>query len=180
MRILVAHASKYGATEAIAERIAERLREAGHEAEARPVEEVGDTVGYGAFVIGSAVYFGKWLAEAARFVRRHRAELADGRPVWLFSTGPLEAPETVAAEAGEGQDVLADAAPEEIPEFTELLRARGHRVFFGALDPDALGLRDRLVRALPAGRPLLPEGDFRVWPDIDDWAAGIARELARA
>ncbi|MDP1803810.1 MAG: hypothetical protein Q8K72_01455, partial [Acidimicrobiales bacterium] len=49
--------------------------------------------------------------------------------------------------------------------------------FFGALDPGKLGFRDRAMRTLPAGRALFPEGDFRDWPDIDAWAAGIAVEL---
>jgi hypothetical protein len=33
---------------------------------------------------------------------------------------------------------------------------------------------------LPAGRALLPEGDFRDRPDIDAWAGGIAVELTAA
>jgi menaquinone-dependent protoporphyrinogen oxidase len=51
-------------------------------------------------------------------------------------------------------------------------------VFFGALDPHKLGFSERLVRSVPAGRALLPEGDFRDWKVIDAWAESIARELA--
>ncbi|MDA8219792.1 MAG: flavodoxin domain-containing protein, partial [Dehalococcoidales bacterium] len=86
MLVLVAYASKYGATREIAERIAEELRSAGHGVEVRSVKSAGDLAGYEAFVIGSAVYFGHWLKEAAEFVRRNRAVLVD-RPVWLFSCG---------------------------------------------------------------------------------------------
>jgi hypothetical protein len=57
---------------------------------------------------------------------------------------------------------------------------RGHHVFFGALDPRKLTFAERSLRKLPAARAALPEGDFRDWPEIDDWAAGIARELANA
>lgn len=56
MSTLVAYASKHGATQGIAERIATTLKAAGHEAEARPVEAVDDLTGYDAFVVGSAVY----------------------------------------------------------------------------------------------------------------------------
>jgi menaquinone-dependent protoporphyrinogen oxidase len=58
MKVLVAHASRNGATQAIAKRIAEKLAEAGHEAQARPAKSVTDLAGYQAFVIGSAVCFG--------------------------------------------------------------------------------------------------------------------------
>jgi menaquinone-dependent protoporphyrinogen oxidase len=73
--ILVAHATKYGATGEIASRTADVLTAVGEEAEAKPVEE-NDLTGYDAFVIGSAVYFGHWLNETTAFVRRNGAVLA--------------------------------------------------------------------------------------------------------
>ena len=88
MTILVAYASKHGSTQGIAERIAEKLRQLGKEAEARPVEEVSDPGSYEAFVIGSAIYYGSWLKEATEWVHHHQAVLAQ-HPVWLFSSGPL-------------------------------------------------------------------------------------------
>ena len=57
---------------------------------------------------------------------------------------------------------------------------REHRVFFGALDPHHLGLRDGLIRTTPAGRKLLPEGDFRNWTEVDAFAAEIAAALEPA
>lgn len=175
MKILVAFASRYGATKEIAERIARKLADAGHEAEARPVQEVGDVGRYDVFVIGSALYFGKWLDDAADFVRRNRPVLSS-RPVWLFSSGPLG---NTATDA-EGRDLLEEAEPRELAEWRKFVRPRDHEVFFGALDPKKLALRDRLLRALPAGRQLLPEGDFRDWPRIEAWAIDIARDLTRA
>lgn len=171
MRILVVHASRYGATKVIAERIAAKLAASGHEAEVRPVKTPGLLTGHDAFVVGSAVYFGKWRKEAREFVERHRHLLAS-RPVWLFSSGPLGAP---AADAPDPQE---RAVPEDLPALVEAVHPRSHRVFLGALDPHRLGFRDRLIRALPANRPLLPEGDFRDWADIEAWAAEIAHELS--
>ncbi len=171
--MLVAYASKHGATREIAERIAETLTAAGQDAEARPVGEAGDVSGYDAFVIGSAAYLGHWLKEAVEFVRRNQAVLV-GRPVWLFSSGPLG----MEATDAEGRDLREAAQPKETAELKEAIHAREHRVFFGALDPSKLGFRDRAIRALPAGRALLPEGDFRDWAEIETWATGIARDLA--
>ncbi len=112
---------------------------------------------------------------ATEFVRRNTQVLA-ARPVWLFSSGPLG---TGPADA-KGRDLRTVTVPKEIPEFTQALHPRGHRVFFGALDPRKLTFAERSLRKLPAARAALPDGDFRDWPEIDDWAAGIARELATA
>jgi menaquinone-dependent protoporphyrinogen oxidase len=69
--------------------------------------------------------------------------------------------------------------PKEISELQEVVQARGHRVFFGALEPDTLDFAERALRKLPAARAGLPEGDFRDWAEIDAWAGDIAHELAR-
>ncbi len=171
MSILVAYASKHGATQQIAERIAEKLRTAGQEAEARPIKIAGDLAGYDAFVIGSAVYFGSWQKEATAFVRRNRALLAS-RPVWLFSSGPLG---TEARDA-QGRDVRDAAVPKEIAELQQAITPRDHHVFFGKLDRGRLGIMDRLVASMPAFPGA--EGDFRDWADIQAWAESIAHELA--
>jgi menaquinone-dependent protoporphyrinogen oxidase len=173
--ILVAYASKHGATQEIAERIAERLAAAGQQAEARPVQAAGALGGYDAFVVGSAAYSMHWLKEATEFVRRNRAVLAD-QPVWLFSSGPLG---TKATDA-KGQDLRTAAEPREIAEFQAAIHPRAHRVFFGALDPGTLGFAERSLRRLPAARAVLPEGDFRDWAEIDAWAGSIAHDLAQA
>jgi menaquinone-dependent protoporphyrinogen oxidase len=173
MTILVAYASKHGATQQIAQRIAETLRNAGLEAEVRPVTAAGDLSGYRAFVIGSAVYFGSWRKEASAFVRRHLTVLAR-RPVWLFSSGPLGTAMTDA----HGQDLREAAVPKEIAALTDAIAPRDHRVFFGTLDRTRLDIAERLIRALPAGRELLIEGDFRDWADVESWARDIAHELA--
>jgi len=132
MSILVAYASKYGATQGIAERIAATLGAAGQEAELRPVGAVDDPTGYDAFVVGSAVYDRHWRKDAWEWVLRNRTVLAS-RPVWLFSSGPL-GPVTTDAQ---GRDRRLAAEPEEITEFRDVIAPEDHRVFFGALDPSS-------------------------------------------
>lgn len=173
MNVLVAVASKHGATQGIARYIAETLRAAGHRAETRLARSVPDVAGYDAVVVGGATYLGHWLKEATKFVERNAAALRS-RPVWLFSSGPLGAAETDV----DGRDLRATAAPAEIADLAEAVGAVGHRVFYGALDPARLGFRDRVIRAMPAGKGLLSEGDFRDWPEIDAWAATITSTLA--
>ena len=88
MNVLVAYATRHGATAGIAERIAAGLRDAEQAAAAHPVKDVGDLAAYDAFVVGSAAYMFRWLKEATKFAKRHRAILAR-HPVWLFSSGPV-------------------------------------------------------------------------------------------
>lgn len=161
MAILVAYASKHESTKGIAERITEKLRQMGKQAETRPVDAVKDPGSYEAFVIGSAIYFGSWMKEATEFVHRNQTMLA-GRPVWLFSVGPL------------GVDFMDDEQqPKEKAEFQETIKPRDHRVFFGALDHKKLSFTERMM----AKGVRAPEGDFRDWQAIDAWAESIAREL---
>jgi menaquinone-dependent protoporphyrinogen oxidase len=175
MSVLVAYASRHGATQGIAERIAGRLRQHGVEAEAARASDVRDASAYDAFVVGSAAYMFHWLADATRFVKRNRATLA-ARPVWLFSSGPLG---TDSVDA-KGRDVLVASEPKEFAELRSTLHPRGEQVFFGALDLNAppVGLAERFARLLPAAREAMSVGDFRDWAAIDAWADGIVAQLA--
>ena len=173
MRILVAYASRHGATRGIAERIAETLIAAGQRVDVRALKDVADPVDYDAFVIGSAVYMFHWLKDMTRFLRRNRRILAD-RPVWLFSSGPLGTETTDA----KGRDVLEVSAAKEAAEFEAAIHPRGKAMFFGAYTPGKpVGLAERFVQKMPAARDAMPEGDFRDWEAIEAWAACIASEL---
>jgi menaquinone-dependent protoporphyrinogen oxidase len=177
MSILVAYASKHGATAGIAALIAERLRSAGLEAEARQVTDIRDPAVYDAFVIGGATYMFHWMKEATAFVRQHQALLAT-RPVWLFSSGPLGPEPTDTPD----QRPRVVPEPREIAELGAAVGAREHRVFWGAFDrrQKAVGLAERVTLLMPVSRATMPEGDFRNWHEIEAWADSIAGELAPA
>lgn len=161
MKVLVAYESKHGSTRDIAERIAAKLREPGPRVEAHSIEERPVLAGYDAFVIGSAVYFGAWMKEAADFVRANSSMLAV-KPTWLFSSGPI------------GEQPAID--PKEIAELADLLKTQGHRLFYGALDHERLSFSEKVV----VGALKAPDGDYRDWNDIDGWAETIAAALAPA
>jgi menaquinone-dependent protoporphyrinogen oxidase len=162
MRALVVVASKHQATREIAEAIAAGLAARGVNAEARPVEEVRGVDGYDAVVVGSAIYMGRWLKPARRFVETNARQLAS-IPVWLFSSGPL----------GPADHLLPEGEPADAPEMTSLAHARDHRVFAGRLEKKRLGLTERA--AVAAVRA--PEGDSRDWGEIDAFAGEIASAL---
>jgi menaquinone-dependent protoporphyrinogen oxidase len=167
-KVLVAYASKYGATAGIAERIGQALREEGLEADVRSVEDAGDPLQYGAVVLGSAVYAGQWLKEAASFLTDNESALAD-RPVWLFSSGPT----------GEGDPVELMKGwrfPENLQPVADRIGARDLAFFSGVIDPKKLNFPEKMiVRALKA-----PTGDFRDWDSIEAWAGSVAEALKEA
>ena len=173
-RVLVAYASRHGATAGIADRIAARLRAAGLATDVSDVDDAEAVDGYDAYVIGGAAYMFHWLKPATRFARRHRDLLVD-RPVWLFSSGPVGEEQV----DDKGNDLLEVSRPKEFDELHELLRPRDEHVFFGAWDPDAppVGFAERMVQLLPAAKGTLPTGDFRDWEAIEAWADGIAQAL---
>jgi menaquinone-dependent protoporphyrinogen oxidase len=161
MRVLVTSASRHGSTREIADAVAVELRAAGFDVDVREVGEVGNLERYDAIVLGSAVYAGSWRPEARRFVERHRATLRTV-PLWLFSSGPL---------GSDGPE--PEGEPNRVDDLVRATGARGHRVLPGKLDRGALGLVERLVVGLVGA----PEGDFRDWSAVRDWAGSIAASL---
>jgi menaquinone-dependent protoporphyrinogen oxidase len=175
MNVLVAYATRHGATAGIAERIADGLRAAGHSAEACPVGDITDLTPYNAFVVGSAAYMFRWLKDATRFAKRHKETLAE-HPLWLFSSGPVG---TDMVDEN-GRDIFEATRPKEFDDLSPVLKPKGEKVFFGAYDPDAppVGFAERFVSLMPASaKDSMPAGDFRDWPAIDAWTAEVAAEL---
>lgn len=163
MRVLVTYATKNGSTAGIAEVIGEELSKMGLDAEVRPVGEVRDVQPYGAVVLGSAIYLGKWRKEALRFGDGHAGEL-QGRPVWLFDSGPLN------ASPDEGKNEPVEAADELV----RRIGARGRTTFGGKLLPEDAGLfTRRLMESGKAGS----YGDFRSFERVRGWARAIGAEL---
>jgi menaquinone-dependent protoporphyrinogen oxidase len=174
MKVLIAYASRYGSTQGIAERIAATLRQQGLEVMLQAAGQAADPAGYDAVVIGSAAYYFRWMKAAAKYLRQNADSLA-GRPVWLFSSGPLGTKD----KDDRGRDLCVVLEPKEIAEFREAIKPKDHRVFFGVMDLGKLGFMHRLIYKLPANRDgaMFPVGDFRNWDAIEAWASNIAETL---
>jgi menaquinone-dependent protoporphyrinogen oxidase len=172
VRILVAYASDFGSTRAIAQRIGEVLGRQSFEVIVAPVDAAPHPTQFDAFIIGSAIHGNHWLPTATDYVRRETALLSD-RPVWLFSSGPV-GDTAVRSMKGRGA-----TEPAEVREFEGLFAPREHRVFAGAFhrenaDFSQMGLVERTLV-----RRFLPEGDWRDWREIEAWASSIALQLGR-
>jgi menaquinone-dependent protoporphyrinogen oxidase len=158
MRVLVAYGSRMGGTRGIAELVGDALTDAGFQVDVRPASEVSGLDPYYAVVIGGALYTGHWHRQARRFVKRHTGALGE-RPVWVFSSGPLNG-----------------AAAEEIPpvpqvqQLLDRIGARGHMTFGGRLPTDAKGFPASAMAKTHAG-------DWRDPERIRGWAAEVAMDL---
>jgi menaquinone-dependent protoporphyrinogen oxidase len=166
-RVLVAYASKYGATAEIAEKIAQVLRQAGLNTDVFPAGRVRDLNPYAAVVLGSAVYIGKWVKEAERFLRANEKALAE-RNVWLFSSGPTGKGDPV--ELVKGWRFPAGLQP-----IADRIQPRGIALFHGDANMKKLNpIEKRMLDTVKA-----PLGDFRDWEAITSWATGIADVLSQ-
>lgn len=161
MRILIATASRHGATREIgrwlSSSIVERLGSSNVTVDLRDASEVSSLAEYDAAIIGSAVYLGRWLKEARSLVSRERPAL-DAIPVWLFSSGPV----------GSSAPATSPSSWDRVPWAVE------HTVFSGKLDRSALSRFERLVVSIIHA----DDGDERSRADVEAWAATICDTLS--
>jgi|SRR5581483_9396084 len=165
MTVLVTAASKHGGTQGIAERIGADLADCGLDVEVKKLQDVDEVGSYEAVVLGSAIFFGKWMKEAIQFVDAHRSELAE-RPTWLFASGAI----TGNPPIGDDKNAIRPSLVEKLVSSTH---AREHKLFAGKLDRSTLSVAEKLAVKMVRGR----EGDWRDFTAVDAWAAGIADAL---
>jgi menaquinone-dependent protoporphyrinogen oxidase len=158
-RVLVAYGSNRGGTLEIAEAIVETMLNEGVDAELADAADVRDVTGYDAVVIGGALYMNRWHRAARKLLTRH-ADALRARPVWLFSSGPLD--------DSANQRPLPPSA--QVAALMARIGARDHVVFGGRLAPDATGVVAHAMAKKMAG-------DWREWHKIRAWANEVARVI---
>jgi menaquinone-dependent protoporphyrinogen oxidase len=155
--ILVAYASRYGATREVAEAIGATLRGHGLAVDVRAAADVDDISAYGGVVLGGGIYIGRWHRDARGFARHFEEELR-GRPVAIFALGPVtDKPEDHAAS----RDQLARNLQRLPVEPFEVA------VFGGAFDPTKAVFPFNHMAA----------ADVRDWDAIHGWAHSLAEPL---
>ena len=167
IKVLMAYATKYGATAEIADKIGQVLRQAGLRIDVLPVDRVSDLRSYEAVILGSAAYIGRWRKEAAKFLKSNEKVLAD-KLVWLFSSGPT----------GEGNPVeLMDGwrFPKSLQPIADRIQPKDIAIFHGAMYIEKLSWIEKwMIKKVKA-----PVGDFRDWDAITSWAKTIADVLKK-
>ncbi|ULP42641.2 flavodoxin domain-containing protein [Mycobacterium lentiflavum] len=161
MRVLVSFGSKRGGTAGLAAMIGEALTAAGCEVLVSPAKNVYDLIGVDAVIVAGALYANRWHRDARRFVRRNAAALRE-LPVWLVSSGPLDA-------SAEDNDIPPTA---QVAKLARRVGARGHVTFGGRLEPDAKGFPASAMAKKKAG-------DWRSPAHVRRWVASVVGELNR-
>ena len=159
MKVLVAYGSKMGGTQGLAEMVGSELENNGLTVDVVAAGSVTDVTPYDAVIVGGALYATRWHRVARRFVERNRAVLAT-KPVWLFSSGPLD------------DSALESEIPpvRHVKKAMERIGARGHLTFGGRLPADAKGF--------PASAMAKDNGgDWRDLDQVAHWAKRIAEDL---
>ena len=167
IKVLVAYATKYGATEGIAEKIGQVLGQAGLTVEVLPVDRVTDLNSYKAVVLGSATYIGRWRKEAAKFLKSNEKVLKN-KLVWLFSSGPTEEGDPVELMKGW-------RFPKSLQPIADRIQPKDIAIFHGAMEIENLSRLEKwMIKKVKA-----PIGDFRDWEAITRWAMAIADVLKK-
>jgi menaquinone-dependent protoporphyrinogen oxidase len=161
-RILIAYASRCGSTGEVADGIGQTLCETGVSTEVRLVGKVRDLSPYQSVILGSAVRAGKWLPEAADFVKKHQDTLCR-IPVAYFVVCMTMRDDTIEnrRRALTFLDPLYKLAPRVKP--------RDIGLFAGATDFNKLSFVHRSILKAKG----IPEGDFRNWEAIRTWAVNV-------
>ena len=162
MRVLVTWGSRRGGTAGIGGMIADTLAAGGLDVVALPVERVTSLDGFSGVIIGGALYANRWPWRARRFVNRHLRALRTV-PVWMFSSGPLDA---------SADDTDIPPAP-AVSILAERVGALGHATFGGRLEATAKGFPATAMAKTHSG-------DWRNPDRIHAWAARIAAALPSA
>jgi menaquinone-dependent protoporphyrinogen oxidase len=164
-RVLVVYASKYGATREIAEVLGATLDELGARATVVAAGELPEVGDHDVVVVGSAVYNGRWLDAARRFVSTRRGDL-ERLPTWFFSSGPTggspEAEAAVLRSCG-----LDTPVPRGMSGAARQIGVRGHATFGGTIGEGATGMLARWM----------PRGDWRDFGQVKEWAGRICNEI---
>jgi menaquinone-dependent protoporphyrinogen oxidase len=161
-RVLVAYATRFGSTREVASAIAHELNTSGFDAQAVEVTSGLSPDDYDAFVIGSPMYGGKWVSNAAMFAAV-MSERMNGKPVALFSMGTLgvKHPEIGESEHKEFVQSLSEVAP--------VLNVVSDAVFNGYFERANLPWYLRIIdRFVPT-----PQGDHRDWAAIQAWTKAL-------
>lgn len=161
MRILMVTASRHGSTDEIGQEIAASLAAAGFVVTVSEPGDVSAVTGYDAVVLGSAVYYGRWMAAMGEFVERLADQLRHAR-LWLYWSGPVARQRPHRGGAG---------SPEA---YVRRLEPRGWREFGGKVDARTLGRGEKSILSMSGGGP----GDFRDFDEVREFAQEIVADLA--
>ena len=157
--VLIAYSTKAGSTAEVAAKIGEVISQRGFGVDVLPLSAVNDLSAYDTVILGSAVRVGNVLPEMTKFVEKHQDALKQKVFSSFFVCMTLieTTPETL-------QTVSAYLEPIRI-----LVKPVSEGMFAGVLSLKKLGMVDRMLAKMVK----IPEGDYRQWALIEEWAKNV-------
>ncbi|MCL2454283.1 MAG: flavodoxin domain-containing protein [Micrococcales bacterium] len=155
--------SRHGGTAEIGARVAQALRDGGHEVDVIAPDDVTQVASYHAVVLGTSVYIGRVGLDIKDLVDRQGAAL-HARPVWMFWSGPVD-----------GQPDNSPP-PEDVVDIARGAGVRQLQVFGGRLDKDGLTVTEKSLLARTSAEP----GDRRDLNLAYAWGRQIATDVTNA
>jgi menaquinone-dependent protoporphyrinogen oxidase len=159
MRVLVAYGSRMGGTKGLAELVGAELENNGIHVDVTPARSVESLATYDGVIVGGALYSRRWHRDARRFMKNHRNGLRS-KPVWLFSSGPLD-------DSASKTDIPPVGFVRKAMRQTH---ARGHITFGGRMPSEAKGFPARSMAKNQAG-------DWRDPDRVRMWAKHVAEDF---
>lgn len=157
-KILVTYATKLGSTTEVVQQIADTISQTGSSVDVVPIKADIEVSDYDIVIIGSAIRMGKWLPEAVNFVKQHQNKL-NQIPTSIFSVHILNQGDN--PEDKKERQAYTTAV-------REILHPESEAFFAGKINATQLGFFERLLfKAVKS-----PDGDFRDWGTIQNWAMG--------
>ena len=168
-KILLAYATKHGATSSIAAKIADVLCAEGFQVDLKLARKVKDVAEYDAVIVGSPIYIGQWLRGAKQFLNRYEDELA-GKNVAAFITCTyLQDDNDTPERRAHAQELYIDPIFENLPDIQP--------ISFGILSGEFLYKELYPVESFLMKLAKFSEGDFRNEDKISAWALELSALL---
>ncbi len=162
-KILVAYATRAGSTREIAREIGRVLSEQGKTVAVLPIKEVDSLAGYTGAVIGSGIRVGGWMPEAIKFVETQRAGL-ERIPTAFF---------LVSLFLHENTPEIRQTVSAYLDPVRKIYEPDTIGLFAGKMDFKALSWPERQIAKMVKS----PEGDFRDWQAVRNWAADLQQTI---
>ena len=156
-KVLITYASWCGSTAEIAQEIAKVLSGKGETVDLIQAKNVKDLAAYKTVVLGSAIRMGKWNSEALDFVKRYQAILAQKSTAFF----------TVCLTLKDDTQENRSKVSAYLDPVRALVKPGKEGFFAGRIDYSRMNFFEGL---LMKNMIKAPEGDFRKWDLIRDWA----------
>lgn len=161
--VLVAYASGFGTTIAVAKAVSETAWDAGWRVHLANMGERLQPETFDLVILGAPIRYDRWFVEARNFVRHHCTALSQTRTTAFFTCLTL-------SRSNQASHDQAEHYARKIAALLPGMDAQRIGKFAGVLDFAKFPLVQRPIARLLMATLRVREGDYRDWAAIEAWA----------